>query len=87
MQKQHWNPDHVRLKLLNNWTAEDMEQNVKLFLKSRYLRRSVRDLIDNDIKLLRQLKGDPCVHIASPQPKISEAPSKIKIDNDGTPRD
>ena len=61
------------------WTAEDMEQNVKLFLKTRYVRRSVRDLIDNDIKLLRQLKGDPCVHIASPQPKISEAPSKIKI--------
>ena len=69
------------------WTAEDMEQNVKLFVKSRYIERSVRDLIDNDIKLLRQLKGDPCVHIASPQPKISEAPSKIKIDNDGTPKD
>ena len=69
------------------WTAEDMEQNVKLFIKSRYIERSVRDLIDNDIKLLRQLKGDPCVHIASPQPKISEAPSKIKIDNDGTPND
>ena len=69
------------------WTAEDMEHNVKLFLKSRYVKRSVRDLIDNDIKLLRQLKGDPCVHIASPQPKISEAPSKIKIDNDSTPED
>ena len=69
------------------WTAEDMEQNVKLFVKSRYIERSVRDLIDNDIKLLRQIKGDPCVHIASPQPKISEAPSKIKIDNDGTPKD
>ena len=69
------------------WTAEDMEHNVKLFIKSRYVKRSVRDLIDNDIKLLRQLKGDPCVHIASPQPKISEAPSKIKIDNDGTPND
>jgi len=69
------------------WTAEDMEQNVKLFIKSRYIERSVRDLIDNDIKLLRQLKGDPCVHIASPQPKISEAPSKIKIDNEDTPND
>ena len=64
------------------WTAEDMEHNVQLFSKSRYVKRSVRDLIDNDIKLLRQLKGDPCVHIASPQPKISEAPSKIKIDKD-----
>jgi nitrite reductase/ring-hydroxylating ferredoxin subunit/multimeric flavodoxin WrbA len=68
------------------WTAEDMEQNVKLFSKSRYVKRSVTELIDNDIKLLHQLKGDPCVHIASPQPKISEAPSKIKIDNDRTPK-
>jgi hypothetical protein len=59
-------------------TAEDMEQNVKLFLKSKYVGRSVRDLIDNDIKLLRQLKGDPCVHIASPQPKISEDLRKLK---------
>lgn len=67
------------------WTAEDMEHNVKLFSKSRYVQRSVIDLIDNDIKLLRQLKGDPCVHIASPQPKISEAPSKGKIDEDRTP--
>jgi hypothetical protein len=60
-----------------------MERNVKLFARSRYIKRSVRDLIDNDIKLLHQLKGDPCLHIASPQPKISEAPSKIKIDNEG----
>ena len=67
------------------WTAEDMEHNVKLFSKSRYVQRSVIDLIDNDIKLLRQLKGDPCVHIASPQPKISEAPSIVKIDEDRTP--
>lgn len=64
------------------WTAEDMEHNVQLFSKSRYVKRSVRDLIDNDIKLLRQLKGDPCVYIASPQPKISEAPSKFRIDKD-----
>ena len=62
-----------------------MEQNVKLFSKSRYVKRSVTELIDNDVKLLHQLKGDPCVHIGSPQPKISEAPSKIKIDNDATP--
>lgn len=62
------------------WTAEDMERNVKLFEKSRYIKRSIRDLIDNDIKLLGQLKGDPSVSIASPQPKISEAPSKVKLE-------
>ena len=69
------------------WTAEDMEQNVRTFSKSTYIKRSVRELIDNDIKLLHQLKGDPCVHIASTLPKISEAPSKIKIDVDGTSKD
>jgi len=62
------------------WTAEDMELNVELFAKSRYIKRSVRDLIDNDVKLLHQLKGDPCLGIVSPQPKISEAPSKLKIE-------
>ena len=62
------------------WTAEDMERNVRLFARSRYIKRSVRDLIDNDVKLLHQLKGDPCLHIASPQPKISEAPSKLKME-------
>ena len=62
------------------WTAEDMERNVKLFARSRYIKRSVRDLIDNDIKLMRQLKGDPCLRIESPQPKIFEAPSKVKIE-------
>jgi hypothetical protein len=69
------------------WTAEDMQQNVRAFSKSTYIKRSIRELIDNDIKLLHQLKGDPCVNIASPLPKISEAPSKIKIDVDGTPKD
>jgi multimeric flavodoxin WrbA len=59
------------------WTAEDMEENVKLFTRSRYIKRSVADLIDNDVKLLHQLKGDPCLSMASPQPKISEAPSKV----------
>ena len=43
-----------------------------------YISRSVRDLIDNNIKLLRQIKGDPSIHTLSPQPKISEAPSKVK---------
>jgi len=62
------------------WTAEDMEQNVKLFVRSRYIKRSIRDLIDNDVKLLLQLKGDPNIQIVSPQPSISESPSKIRFD-------
>jgi hypothetical protein len=62
------------------WTAEDMENNVIQFSKSQYVNRSVRDLVDNDIKLLHQIKRDPCKTISSPQPKITEAPSKVQID-------
>ena len=32
------------------------------------------------IILLNQIKGDPSKAISSPQPKIKEAPSKVKID-------
>ena len=60
------------------WNAEDMENNVIQFSKSQYVTRSVRDLVDNGIKLLRQVKGDPCKTVSSPQPKIIEAPSKLK---------
>jgi hypothetical protein len=62
------------------WMAEDMENNVLQFSKSDYVNRSVRDLVDNGIKLLRQVKGDPCKTVSSPQPKIVEAPSKLKTD-------
>lgn len=54
------------------WIAEDMENNTMLFSKSRYIKRSVKDLVDNSIKALSQIKGDICVNIKSPQPKISE---------------
>src|SRR4026207_968679 len=62
------------------WTAEDMENNVIQFSKSRYINRSVKDLVDNSIKLLQQIKTDPCKGVSSPQPKIVEAPSKTKQD-------
>ena len=52
-----------------------MEHNIQQFKKSRYIKRSLRDLVDNDIKLLRQLKGDPCIRINFPQPKIVDASS------------
>lgn len=62
------------------WTAEDMENNVIQFSKSRYIDRSVKDLVDNSMKLLHQIKTNPCKVVSSPQPKIVEAPSKIKQD-------
>lgn len=62
------------------WTAEDMENNVIQFSKSRYIDRSVKDLVDNSMKLLHQIKTNPCKVVSSPQPKIVDAPSKIKQD-------
>ncbi|NOJ30444.1 MAG: (2Fe-2S)-binding protein [Nitrososphaeraceae archaeon] len=55
------------------WIAEDMENNATLFSKSRYVKRSVKDLVDNSLKTLRQIKGDICIDINSPQPKLSES--------------
>lgn len=58
------------------WTAEDMDHNIARFKKSKYIDRSVKDLVDNCIKLIRQIKTDPCKEdMQTPLPKISEAPS------------
>lgn len=57
------------------WIAEDMENNTIQFSKSRYIKRSTKDLIDNTMKTLGQIKKDICININSPQPKISEVGS------------
>lgn len=65
------------------WIAEDMENNTTLFSKSRYVKRSVKDLVDNGVKTLRQIKGDVCIDINSPQPKLSESLNFSKSGDDG----
>lgn len=55
------------------WVSEDMAQNFKEFQKSKYVERSTRDLVDNCVKLLKQIKANPSIEIGSPQPKISDA--------------
>lgn len=60
------------------WISEDMERNVAAFAKSRFVDRSVKELVDNAIWLSRQLKATPCEQVAIPLPKISDAPSKLK---------
>jgi nitrite reductase/ring-hydroxylating ferredoxin subunit/multimeric flavodoxin WrbA len=60
------------------WTAEDMDRNIQLFAKSKYIDRSVKELIDNCVRLSRQVKHEPTVKMNSPLPRIHDAPSMVK---------
>ncbi len=55
------------------WTAEDTEHNTQEFKQSKYVQRSVKELTDNCVHLLKQLKAKPADDLGTPQPKRSEA--------------
>jgi nitrite reductase/ring-hydroxylating ferredoxin subunit/multimeric flavodoxin WrbA len=55
------------------WTAEDMDRNIVAFKKSEYIDRSVKELIDNCVRLSRQIKHEPTQQLAAPLPRIVEA--------------
>lgn len=50
------------------WTAEDMDKNILQFKKSRYIQRSVNDLVDNSILTLKQVKQMPLGAYRAPKP-------------------
>lgn len=60
------------------WTAEDMENNVQQFSKSKYIDRSIKELTENSIRLSRQLKKNPIEEMDTPLPKIGEAAGMMK---------
>lgn len=55
------------------WTAEDMENNIKQFTKSKYIDRSVKELMENSVYLSRQLKKNPVLDMVTSLPKINDA--------------
>ncbi|TLU83375.1 MAG: Rieske 2Fe-2S domain-containing protein [Chlorobium sp.] len=57
------------------WIAEDTENNYNRFFRSRYVKRSVRELVTNLLKLVMQIKNIDASHLQTPKPKISEAGS------------
>ncbi|NTV06005.1 MAG: Rieske 2Fe-2S domain-containing protein [Chlorobiaceae bacterium] len=57
------------------WIAEDTENNYNQFFRSRYVKRSVRELVTNTIRLVMQIKDMDVSHLHTPKPKISEAGS------------
>jgi multimeric flavodoxin WrbA/nitrite reductase/ring-hydroxylating ferredoxin subunit len=55
------------------WIAEDTEHNFKRFFSSRYVKRSIRELVTNTMRLVMQVKQIDVSHLQTPKPKISEA--------------
>ncbi len=60
------------------WTAEDMENNIQQFSKSKYIDRAIKELTENSIRLSRQLKKNPIEEMETPLPKIGEASGMMK---------
>jgi nitrite reductase/ring-hydroxylating ferredoxin subunit/multimeric flavodoxin WrbA len=55
------------------WIAEDMENNVAQFKKSRYLARTLKELVSNSVMLSRQIKGIANSNIKAPKPHVGDA--------------
>jgi multimeric flavodoxin WrbA/nitrite reductase/ring-hydroxylating ferredoxin subunit len=55
------------------WIAEDTEHNFERFSRSRYVKRSIKELVTNTLKLVMQVKQIDVSHLQTPKPKISEA--------------
>jgi nitrite reductase/ring-hydroxylating ferredoxin subunit/multimeric flavodoxin WrbA len=50
------------------WTAEDMDKNVMLFKKSAYIDRTTKEIVDNCVETLRQIKHIHSEKIVAPKP-------------------
>lgn len=55
------------------WVAEDMENNIVAFRKSKYMERSIKDLVTNSVTLSRQVKQYDESKLHTPKPTIAEA--------------
>jgi len=55
------------------WMAEDMANNVEAFNKSRYIKRSVKELVTNSVMLSKQIKHMDTSLLKTPKPKRAEA--------------
>lgn len=62
------------------WIAEDTEHNFERFSRSRYVKRSIRELVTNTLNLVMQVKNMDASHLETPKPKISEAGSLTSPD-------
>jgi hypothetical protein len=50
------------------WTAEDMDKNVLQFKRSEYIQRTAKELVDNSIETLCQVKHIHHENLKAPKP-------------------
>ncbi len=50
------------------WTAEDMDKNVLQFKRSDYIQRTTKEIVDNCIETLGQIKHLQTDHVKAPKP-------------------
>ncbi|CAM2958108.1 Rieske 2Fe-2S domain-containing protein [Flavobacterium frigoris] len=62
------------------WTAEDMDKNVLQFKKSEYIKRTTKEMIDNCVETLSQIKKRDIFKIIAPKPHRQDSLS-ADIDN------
>jgi len=62
------------------WTAEDMDKNILQFKKSQYIERTSKEIIDNCVETLTQIKNIRSENIHPPKPKRKDSLS-AEVDN------
>src|SRR5258705_12703245 len=64
------------------WTAEDMDKNVMLFKKSEYVKRTAKEMVDNCIETLSQIKNLAAEKIKAPTPRKQDSVSAGMVNPD-----
>ncbi len=55
------------------WTAEDMDKNTVQFKKSEYIKRTSKEMVDNCVEVLKQIKNIDHHHIHAPKPHRNDS--------------
>lgn len=64
------------------WTAEDMDKNVLQFKKSDYIKRTTKEVVDNCLETLMQIKHLPADKMKAPKPHKQDSLSSDLINPD-----
>lgn len=57
------------------WISEDMEHNIEDFMKSRYMKRSIKELVNNTVSMSKTIKQMDCSNMDAPLPKRKDKES------------
>lgn len=57
------------------WISEDMEHNIEDFMKSAYMKRSIKELVSNTVSMSKIIKQMDCTNMDVPLPKRKDKES------------